>query len=131
MIVKRFCPHCKIPIGDDGNYIDLGNPLGVCGLCKRQFIRAHVTEWQLKSIWSKTYYTFIMLYTSIFWGSIPFGVTQYFWKDIELAVIIYIISVLCLAILLLCRLTKDVAESNRRIEDPIYRERLRQAGLLR
>lgn len=144
--IKR-CPECGRTY-ESGLYREkIGKPIATCFFCRTRFLDKSTNEWELRGIGSKIGY-FIFLALDIFGIGMISGFAVTFliilpdllfkthFSDFMLNNGNYFIALLALCITInlirtIIRESKDFSASKTRMSDPVYREEMKLAGLLK
>ena len=136
----KTCPHCKRTYTETYT-IDIGQPFRECVDCKGIVIDRDVTEWELKNVFQKIFYFVAVAFSSVMIGFIG-GMILAVLKAYDVIDVLgprdenfLSISMFFAVVIFLygttVTLKNDIKESNKRMRDPNYRDKLRRMGLLK
>jgi len=138
MQVIKKCPNCNNVIYDGHDQVGIDIPFKICGRCKTKVIDKSFTEWELKKYVQKISYFFVMVWTSffiglllpiIFIGAYEEGLSSYKVSG-EMMFVLWAVGSFLVALKSISNLKRDIKSSKSRMEDPKYRNTLKELGLL-
>lgn len=137
MYVVKKCPHCGVMYKHGHDTRSLGRPFLLCDVCKGAIVDEDTTEWALKSASDKVIFVLLCSYSALLLGMIAplvwMAVLYFQDKQIEDSMFVrtYLGGVLFFMVLTIFGLIGEVKESNKRMQDPAYRQMLRHLRLLK
>lgn len=138
--INQKCGSCKKSLtgGYVGNYSGIGQPFVICPRCGTANSNAdRVTEWELKSGFSKFFFVLHHVLSVIFYYGFGAGLLAAILlgadviSSIEALIAIIAVGLAFGLIRFLTRLRKAIQDSNTRMSDPSYVANLRRLGLSR
>ena len=138
MIVTKKCPKCKTTYDRGIKSRGIGTPFKVCSKCGTYILDKDENEWELKDIFEKIGFLFILFWTSFLYGLAGPLILQAL-VELELISIqndseYFLYSWGACSMLLLFwlsyKLFCDVKESSKRMKDKEYRITLRKLGIM-
>ncbi len=143
MYVTRKCRNCGCVLeAFERDYIALGPPFVDCPKCGTTVLLSHIQEWNLKSFLSKVYFIFVHCYTCLFWsllGPLLIWGAIYLlglWREFPdyifgvITLLSYLVTLIAVSAMRTSSLVKEIKQSQERMQDREYLEKLRRLGLL-
>ena len=137
MYSVKWCPRCKAVLETGPDQRGIAPPIAICGNCGQHIIDETNTEWQLKSPVGKLWYMFLSIFTAALLGIlVPMvGVALKFLGDVKFNaekhfILLWAAGSLVILLWLIYKTVSEVNESNERMKDEKYRQKLKEVGLL-
>lgn len=137
MTVIKKCSKCLTVFETGTDSRGIGVPYKVCKNCGTYIIDKDDTEWELKNLFEKIWYLFILVWTSILFGLLAPLIFVFLreYQEIQITDNALLWMWFSFSLLLLCWLfykhSVEIRESKVRMENIDYREILKKLGLLK
>ena len=138
--VKRVCPKCNYILESyRRNYIAVAPPFTECPRCGTSVRLNHCNEWDLMPLGQKIAHVAVTVFTGILYAMVPIVVMIFLnfdpsflsWVTENSEVRVLVLGLLLGEICVFYLLRKRIQESDERLADSEYRDKLRRLGLIK